>query len=300
MSQTWANLVAPKGQPGSIANFISYGKVQSETEFILAEAQTLIYTLLRAREMRTHTRFTMPAGSSVTAVPARFLDPIGDIGSLDYNQQMIHKDESYVKKARQYQQTSGTLGVNPFTTVQNSTSVTVNLPAHGFNQESVFYTTGATAFNNVTITGTFDISSIVDTNNFTIDISPLGVLPNATSAGGGSAAIYTANNLVQGTPLYWSIWDEEIHFDYAFSIQVTCELLFFQSLPLLSASNQSNFLTARYPHLIRQACNVRAAAFMRDTETYTRDLQLLQSMVQGVQNENDMHYRGMDLMTETP
>jgi hypothetical protein len=297
---TWSSLIANKGSPGSIANYLSYAKLVTEVPTILDEAQGLLYTLLRCREMRTKTRFTLTPGAANTPLPQNFLDPIGRMMAFDYDWPFDHRDESYVQEARNWNTTSGVLGTDPFTVTNGSTQVSVSLPGHGFNQESAFYTTGATVLNGVTIAGTFDILSITDANDFVIDITPLGVVPTSSGSGGGSAVNYTCNNLVAGTPLFWAIWDEAIHFDQAFTVQLTCELLFFQSLPLLSSTNQSNFLTNRYPHLIRPACQARAAAYMRDDVSFQRELTILTGMVQSISAENDMMYRGADIMTENP
>src|SRR5882672_6086877 len=180
MTMNYTSLVAPKGTAGSIANFISYGKVTPEVPVILDEAQALLYTLLRVREMRTKVRFLMPQGNAVFPLPARFLDPINRMFIPDWNLPLDHKDESFLSQNRSYTPTTGSLGTNPFTTVNGSNTVTVNLPNHGFNQESAFYTTGAVAFNGATIVGTFDVTGIVDTNNFTIDITSLGTTPSAS------------------------------------------------------------------------------------------------------------------------
>jgi hypothetical protein len=152
----------------------------------------------------------------------------------------------------------------------------------------------------VSIIGTFDIYGITDANNFLIDITPLGALPIASGAGGGSAVAYTCNNLVSGQPQIWAIWDEEIHFDQAFNTQMTCELLYFKSLPALSPANQTNVITSRYPHLLRAACQVRAASWMRDDETYNRELTALTALVTSAQAADDLLYRGATIMTETP
>ena len=296
----WTSLTAPKGTAGSIANFLSYAKLLTEVPVILDEAQGLLYTLLRTREMRTKTRFFMTTGSAVTALPARFLDPIGRMYALDWNLPFDHKDESFLSQNRNYNPQIGTLGANPFTTSSGSTLVNVSLTNHGFTQESSINLSGAAAFNGVTINGTFDVEVLVDANNFTIDITPLGQVPTASGVGGGSAVNYQVDVLVLGTPKWWAIWDEEIHFDEAFSEPIICELPYFQSLPLLSSANQSNFLTNRYPHLIRPACQCQAAAFMRDDDAYQRELTRLTAITQAVNVENDMLYRGMILDTDIP
>lgn len=300
MAMTYSSLIAAKGNAGSIANFLSYQKLTSEVPTILDEAQGLLYTLLRTREMRTKTRFFMTTGSAAIALPANFLDPIGRMYAMDWNLPFDHKDESFLSQNRNYNPQSGTLGANPFTTTNGSTLINVFLTNHGFTQESSINTSGATTFNGVAINGTFDVEAIVDANNFTINITLLGQVPNASGSGGGSAVNYTVDVLVSGTPKWWAIWDEEIHFDQAFSEPIMCELPYFQSLPLLSNTNQSNFLTNRYPHLIRPACQCQAAAFMRDDAAYQRELTRLTAITQAVSAENDMLYRGMVLDTDIP
>jgi hypothetical protein len=302
MTMTYNSLVANKGTAGAIANFLSYAKLTSEIPTILDEAQGLLFTLLRTREMRTKTRFLMPQGNSVQVLPVRFLDPISRMFTPDWNIPLDHKDESFLSQNRNYTPLTGTLGTNPFTTVNGSNTVTVNLTNHGFNQESAFYTTGATTFAGMTvpIAGTFDVTSIVDVNNFTIDITLLGSTPTSSVAGGGAAITYQVDILIQGTPRWWAIWDEAMHFDVAFSQPIICELMYFQSLPLLSSTNQSNFITNRYPHLLRPACQAQAAAFMRDDATYQREVTRLTAITQAVNAENDMLYRGMVLDTDIP
>jgi hypothetical protein len=46
----YSTLVADKTVAGSIKRWVNYGQIDSET--VLTEAQALIYSMLRAREMR--------------------------------------------------------------------------------------------------------------------------------------------------------------------------------------------------------------------------------------------------------
>lgn len=295
MAMTYNTLVAAKGNSGAIATWVNY--TQLDIPVIVDESQALLYGegRFRAREMETELVFTMPVNGGYVALPARFLDPIGDLAVATYNSRIKHKDPGYVKDNRTYNETTGTLGANPFTTTNGSNTVSVALANHGFAQDSIFYTTGATAFNGVTISGTFPISAITDANDFTIDISTLGTTPNAAGAGGGSAATYVCDSLVVGNPYWWGIWDERIHFDQAFSQLSVCRLNYYQSLPLLSASNPTNFLTNRYPNLMRVACMAAAADFMKDTEEYGKQFGRLTQMIEKIAVENDMQNRGMIL-----
>lgn len=299
MAMTYTSLVAAKGNAGSIANWVGYTKLDIAT--VLDESQALIYSLLRVREMMTELSFAVSLNGAAIALPSRFLDPIGRIRLTSINTPIRHKDSGFVQQARNYDETSGTLGTNPFTTVSGSNSVTVALASNGFSQDSVFNTTGATAFNGVTISGTFPITAVAtDGNSFTIDISILGTTPSASGAGGGSAVAYICDDLVTGIPSWWGIWDEQIKFDVAFAQASLGKLQYYQSLPLLSSTVPTNFLTNRYPQLVRVATDAAAADFMKDDSEYTKAMTRLQAVVQRINVENDGQLRGIELDTDTP
>jgi len=298
MAMTYTSLTAPKGTAGSIMNWINYSKLDIGTT--VDEAQALIYSGLRTREMMTDVVFTMLANSSYFPLPARFLDPIGRMYMPNFNLSIRHKDADFIKVNRQFNATSGFLGANPYTTTNGSNTVSVFLTQHGFTQGSVFFSQGATAFNGATINGTFIVNGVTDANDFTIDITPLGTTPTGSGSGGGSNVTYNCDALVGAFPAWWGIWNENFYFDAAFLQQTDCHLQYYQSLPLLSSSNQSNFLTNRYPQLMRTACMAAAADFMKDDNEYAKLSQRLGAMVATISAENDMQYRGMELDTEVP
>jgi hypothetical protein len=289
-AMTYMSLVADKNTAGSIARWVNYSKL--DVDQVLQEAQSLLYSMLRTREMRAHFNFDLGVGSSQVALPAGFLDPIGKISMLGTGAKIEQRYPNFIQRRRTYTETTGVLSANPFTTAAGSTLVTVALANHGFSQGSTFFTAGATAFNGVTIAGTFDVTAIVDANDFTIDVTPLGATPSASGAGGGSAATYVCDNLVQGTPIYWGVWNETIFFDVAFAQQTNCNLQYFQSLPILSAANPTNFLTNRYPHLLRKACTAQAWDFMRNDTEYQKDVTALSALVEQTNAEADLMYRG--------
>jgi hypothetical protein len=289
-SMSYTSLIGDKNTAGSIARWVNYSKLDADQ--ILQEAQSLLYSMLRIREMRAHFNFDLGAGADRVALPAGFLDPIGKISMLSTGAKIEQRYPNFIQRRRTYAETSGTLGTNPFTTANGSTLVTVGLATHGLSQGSTFFTAGATAFNGVTIAGTFDVVAIVDVNNFVIDITALGVTPSASGSGGGAAATYIADNLVQGTPLYWGVWEETIFFDVAFAQQTNCNLQYFKSLPILSAANPTNFLTNRYPHLLRKACTAQAWDFLRNDTEYQKDVAALTVLVEQTNAEADFLYRG--------
>jgi hypothetical protein len=301
MAMTYASLIGSKSVPGSIATWVNYSKL--DIPVIVDEAQALIYGegRLRAREMMADMVFTMAPWSSYQALPSGFLEPIGRIFCTSFNTYIRHKDSAFIQGSRNYnEQSNGALGTNPFTTAIGSNTVSVNLPNHGFTQDSSFYTTGAVAFNGVTISGTFPVNGITDANDFTIDISILGASVTGAGAGGGSAVTYTCDILVYGTPEAYAIYNERINFDQAFFQQSLCRMQYYQSLPLLSSTNQSNFLTNRYPNLMRVACMAAAADFMKDDNEYQKQFGRLQAMIEKISVENDMQYRGLELDPDIP
>jgi hypothetical protein len=289
-AMSYTSLVGDKNTAGSIARWVNYSKLDADQ--ILQEAQSLLYSMLRVREMRAHFNFDIAQGGDRVALPSGFLDPIGRISFLGTGAKAEQRYPNFIQRRRVYTETSGSLGLNPFTTASGSTLVTVSLANHGLSQGSTFFAAGAAAFNGVTIAGTFDVVAIVDVNDFTIDITPLGSVPNASGAGGGAAATYIADNLIQGTPIYWGVWDETIFFDVAFAQQTNCNLQYFKSLPILSAANATNFLTNRYPHLLRKAATAQAWDFMRNDAEYQKDVAALAALVEQVNAEADLLYRG--------
>ena len=52
--------------------------------------------------------------------------------------------------------------------------------------------------------------------------------------------------------------------------------------------------------MLRTACMAAAADFMKDNEEYQKLSTLLMGMVQQVNAENDMSFRGMELDTDIP
>lgn len=97
---------------------------------------------------------------------------------------------------------SGTLGSNPFATVNGSPIVTVTDTAHGITVIGTFVNySGASAVAGITIDGEYQVASIVDNNQYTIVHSANA---NATTTGGGAAVAYNYEispgqpNVVQG------------------------------------------------------------------------------------------------------
>lgn len=295
---SYTSLVAPKGTTGSVANWVGYSKL--DIPVIVDEAQALLYSLLRVREMRTSWTFGIPVGGCKIALPSRFLDPIGRMRSIEFNMPLRHRIESEIVDGRSYDPSpAGTYATDPFTTVAGSSHVTAVMAAHGLNQGSTITNSGATPVGGLTMTGVYPIISIIDVNTFVFDVDVDGGAASSAT-GGGSAATWTANNLVAGSPSRWAVYDEAVQFDSAFDTATTFKLLYFRSPILLSGTNLSNWVTNRYPNLMRQACVTSSAAFMKDDNEYQKGLTALQGLIGQVSYEGDLMYRGAELETDTP
>lgn len=299
MAMNYTTLIAAKGNPGSIANWVGYGKIDIPT--VLDEAQSIIFQSLRVREMRTEYVFGLAVGQSRVALPARFLDPIGRIHD-NRGMRYVHKGESDIIARRSFEEVSGgTLGTDPFTTgAVNSSTVTVNIPAHGLTQGSdVTFPTSAPTVDGIGLAGTFPVSAVIDADTIVIT----SFIDQATVGGvtgGGSGVPWSGNLLIPSIPSIWSIFDEAIQFDGAFDTAVQCRLSCFRSPPLLSPTNPTNFITSRYPRLIREATNAAAASFMKDDNEEQKALTKLGALIDATNAESDLIYRGADITTDTP
>jgi hypothetical protein len=296
MAMSYTSLVASKGTTGSLANWVNYSKL--DTPAVLDEAQSLLFQLLRVREMRTEWTFGMAVGAAEIALPARFLDPIGRLNDIKNSYQLKHVIETTVADARSYDTSlSGDFAADPFTTTNGSSLVAVESTAHGLTQGSTVTIAEADPVGGLDLNGTFPIITITDADNYVIDTDT-----EATSGatGGGATAEFTANKLIAGSPTKWGIVDEKLKFDCAFDTAAQFKLLYYRSPKPLSSTNLTNWLTVRYPKLLRVACMAAAADYMKDSAEYQKHLAALGQIVQSTAAENDLQYRGAEFGTDTP
>jgi hypothetical protein len=96
-------------------------------------------------------------------------------------------DSSYAPNDITPVSSTGTLGSNPFTTVSGSNVVTVHHVGHGRSVGDAVILAGASAFNNVTLNGTFLVNTTIDANDYTLIATTTA---NASGSGGGAAVTY--------------------------------------------------------------------------------------------------------------
>lgn len=105
MPMNYTTLVADKSTEGSIKYFVRHGEVPSE--FILESAQSMIYSLLRVREMKKRTEGTILEDATTLTMPTDMLHPLmlmrrgnykGEIKLLDeeHFEHRIGEDENNV------------------------------------------------------------------------------------------------------------------------------------------------------------------------------------------------------------
>lgn len=106
---------------------------------------------------------------------------------------------------------------------------------------------------------------------------------------------YSAGTLSSGTPTRFAIFNEAFQFDCKYSGAATITLVGFKKPTFISSSVATNFLTDRYPHLMRVACIAQAADFMNNNERADKYLDRLMKMIQQTNAESDLSYRGVAL-----
>lgn len=122
------------------------------------------------------------------------------------------------------------------------------------------------------------------THNLTIDLT------DETSI--SRRRIFEDGGLIRSIPRYYAIFGEAMQFDCAADEGMTLSLIGFQRPEYLSADNPSNFLTDRYPNLLRVACLTQAYDFMSNTAKYQSNLSLLSGLIASIAAQDDLSLRG--------
>lgn len=99
---------------------------------------------------------------------------------------------------------------------------------------------------------------------------------------------WTATVLDSGDPAFYSIFDEQYQFDCKTTTAWRLRVLFYQRPTPLSSSNKTNFLTIRYPHILRMACLATGARFAHDDEVFAREQRLLFASIDEANARDEM------------
>lgn len=104
-----------------------------------------------------------------------------------------------------------------------------------------------------------------------------------------------AGDLTEGTPTRWTIADDAVQFDTMADEEFDYTLYYWQALPPLSVSNPTNFLTTRYPTLLRRVCMMFAYEFLKDWTAFDKQAVLAERALRDVLVSDDMRRRGQEL-----
>lgn len=99
-------------------------------------------------------------------------------------------------------------------------------------------------------------------------------------------------NLYEGTPSQWTVIGETAYVDVACLEDFGGMLLYYRQPTALGPSNLTNFLTSRYPKLVRHACIAQAYEHMKDTPRSQEYLQYAEMDLQEAMRTNEMFRRG--------
>lgn len=201
MKMTYGSLVGSKTTDGSIRNWL--GVANLPVEAILLDAQAMIYSQMRVREMIQRATIVLPLGNAFTALPDGYLDPVAlaEQDGLGYVELV---DLAELERARTYDEN-----------------------------------------------GTLETSSVT--------------CANATST---------------------------LEFDAKTDQARRFSLIYYGRPADLGGSNQENFLTKRYPHILRTMTAALAADYRHDDENYTRWLTRSSALIGSAQIEGDLSKRG--------
>lgn len=72
-----------------------------------------------------------------------------------------------------------------------------------------------------------------------------------------------SGDLIEGLPNEWAIFNEVINFNFELDEALAGDFLYYGQPPALSASNETNFLTVRFPTLLRQVCTMLGYEYLK-------------------------------------
>lgn len=290
MAMSYTSLIADKNTSGSIKRWINWAVV--DVEAVVEEAQALIYQIMRVREMRDETDLPMLEGDAEVALPSNFLDPIYlyAVDALGNKFRVDHHTEEENSRRRVTQSISETV------TITIASPAVVSLAAHGLKEGDPvrFETTGTLPTGITTGTIYYVISAGLAADSFRISATRGGTAVN-TSVSQAGVHTLKATTLVEDVPDSWAIVGEKIKFSRKWAFPVTIKLIFFKKPDLLSESNTTNFLTNRYPHILRTACLAAAWDFKGDEAESERQKGKLGELILNAAGMDELAFRGVDL-----
>jgi len=101
-----------------------------------------------------------------------------------------------------------------------------------------------------------------------------------------------AGSVIAGQPSAYAIYGEALQFECKADAAYTASFLFYQQPAFLSPQNPSNFLTTRYPNLLRQACLMGAFQHRQDSPEFKSAQALFDQILARLNVNDDLSRRG--------
>lgn len=105
----------------------------------------------------------------------------------------------------------------------------------------------------------------------------------------------TSAELPEGTPTFWSDINDQMQFNTKADQAYTAKFVFFKQPDDLASDNLTNFLTNRYPTLLRRVCIMFAAEARKEYDLMDRHEARALRSIEEIKIENDLGMRGMEL-----
>lgn len=102
-------------------------------------------------------------------------------------------------------------------------------------------------------------------------------------------------DLPDGPPQRYAIFDEQLNFDHDPDQAYTGKMIYFKTPTALSSSNTTNFLTSKYPTLLRRVCLMFGAEARKEYDLMDRNEIKALEMIEEIKRESDLSYRGLEL-----
>lgn len=102
-------------------------------------------------------------------------------------------------------------------------------------------------------------------------------------------------DLPEGLPTYWTDYNDLIQLNTVADQAYTASMVFFKTPDALSSSNPTNWLTSKYPTLVRRTCLMFSAEARKEFDTFDREEARALQMIDEIKVESDNSMRGIEL-----
>lgn len=101
--------------------------------------------------------------------------------------------------------------------------------------------------------------------------------------------------LPDGLPTYWCRVGDLIQLNTLADQAYTASMTYYKTPTALSVSNETNWLTEKYPTLVRRTCLMFAAEFRKEFDVFDREEQRALAAIKEIRIEGDEQLRGISL-----